>query len=45
VVDLLGAAPAGQRRGTTRAVFTSGHAPVRVLARFGIGAAETASTS
>jgi glutamate racemase len=36
VVDLLGPAPAGQPAGTTRAVFTSGRAPVAALARFGI---------
>jgi glutamate racemase len=36
VVDLLGPAPAGQPAGTTRAVFTSGRAPVAALAQFGI---------
>jgi glutamate racemase len=36
VVDLLGPAPAGARPGSSRATFTSGHAPHAVLARFGI---------
>jgi glutamate racemase len=36
VVDLLGPAPAGARPGSSRATFTSGHAPHEVLARFGI---------
>jgi glutamate racemase len=43
VVDLLGsvhAAPAGNG-GTTRAIFTSGRAPERVLARFGISSGKT----
>jgi glutamate racemase len=36
VVDLLGAAASPPRPGTTRAIFTSGRAPTKVLARFGI---------
>jgi glutamate racemase len=37
VLDLLGP-PAPSRHGTSRAIFTSGHAPHAVLTRFGIGA-------
>ena len=36
VVDLLGAAQTRSQPGTARAIFTSGHAPAAVLARFGI---------
>ena len=43
VVELLG--PAGPAAaGTTRAIFTSGHEPHAVLARFGIGAREPAAS-
>src|ERR1700730_324888 len=38
VVELLGSSQGGT--GTTRAIFTSGHVPAAVLARFGIGVAE-----
>jgi glutamate racemase len=34
---LLGPAPAAQRRGTTRAIFTSGRTPPAALSFFGIG--------
>ena len=44
VVDLLGPAPAGERSGTTRAVFTSGHEPTAALARFGIRSSHPAPT-
>jgi glutamate racemase len=44
VGDLLGVVPDGGHPGTTRAVFTSGRAPVAVLARFGIHPAQPAST-
>ena len=45
VVDLLGPAPLQTGAGTARAIFTSGHAPEAVLARFGIGTAEPALIS
>ena len=45
VGDLLGPAPSTLRAGTTRAIFTSGRAPAKVLARFGIHAGEPASTN
>jgi glutamate racemase len=45
VVDLLGPAPASARRDAARAIFTSGHAPAAVLARFGINAVEPAEAS
>jgi glutamate racemase len=45
VVELLGPAPASARRGTPRAIFTSGRAPAAVLARFGIHAGEPAEAS
>lgn len=38
VTDLLGAPPSPAKHGTARAIFTSGRAPVSVLARFGIDA-------
>ncbi len=38
VVSLLGSKQPGAPAGTARAIFTSGHAPGAVLARFGIGA-------
>jgi glutamate racemase len=38
VADLLGPPPLPARPGTTRAVFTSGHAPTAALAGFGIRA-------
>jgi glutamate racemase len=38
VADLLGPATPAGRAGTTRAIFTSGHAPTAALARFGIHA-------
>jgi glutamate racemase len=50
VVDLLGqlgplgSAPPGQAAGATRAVFTSGRAPVAVLHRFGIQASAPVAT-
>jgi glutamate racemase len=44
VVELLGPAPPQPNSGTTRAIFTSGHAPQAVLARFGIGAIEPVLT-
>jgi glutamate racemase len=44
VIDLLGPAPPAAGAGTTRAIFTSGHAPQAVLARFGIHAAELVRT-
>jgi glutamate racemase len=44
VVSLLGVAPAEARIGTTRAIFTSGHAPAGVLRRFGIHSGEPAAT-
>jgi glutamate racemase len=45
VVELLGPASPQTEAGTTRAIFTSGHAPQAVLARFGIDAIEPALTS
>ena len=36
VVDLIGPAATGTRRGSSRAIFTSGRTPHAVLARFGI---------
>jgi glutamate racemase len=42
VVELLGPPPPQADAGTTRAIFTSGHAPQAVLAHFGIGAIEPA---
>jgi glutamate racemase len=45
VGDLLGPAPSPPRAGTTRAIFTSGREPEKVLARFGIHAGERASTN
>ena len=44
VVDRLGPAAPRTAAGTTRAIFTSGHAPEAVLARFGIDAIEPALT-
>jgi glutamate racemase len=43
VVELLG--PAQGNVGSARAVFTSGRAPEMALARFGIGAAESAASA
>ena len=43
VLQLLGEAPAARNAGTARAVFTSGAAPVAILARFGLRAQEPAS--
>ena len=40
VIDLLGAAAAQPGKGTAHAIFTSGHAPEAVLARFGLLASE-----
>jgi glutamate racemase len=40
VSDLLGAMPARERPGTTRAIFTSGAVPEPILARFGIRSGE-----
>ena len=40
VVDLLGPSRAPAGPGMARAIFTSGHAPADVLARFGIMAGE-----
>jgi glutamate racemase len=40
VVDLLGPPSAQASAGTTRAIFTSGHAPEQVLTRFGIRSSE-----
>jgi len=45
VVDLLGPASGPTHAGTRRAIFTSGSAPVAVLERFGIRAAEPAQTA
>jgi len=45
VADLLGSPPSPTRPGATRAVFTSGHAPTAVLARFGIRAEHPAPTA
>jgi glutamate racemase len=45
VGDLLGPPPPTPRAGTTRAVFTSGHAPIAALARFGIGTGTAAATT
>ena len=45
VADLLGPAAAGERTGTTRAVFTSGRVPTPVLARFGIRSSQAATTN
>jgi glutamate racemase len=44
VAELAGAAPASARNGTARAIFTSGHVPQAVLARFGIHAAAPVTT-
>jgi glutamate racemase len=44
VVHLLGPEPAAGR-GTTRAIFTSGHAPEKALQRFGIGSSEAAASA
>jgi glutamate racemase len=45
VVNLLGSEPAADGRGTTHAIFTSGHAPEKALRRFGIGSNETATSA
>jgi glutamate racemase len=45
VTDLLGTAAAPTRPGITRAVFTSGRAPMAALARFGIYANHPAATA
>ncbi len=44
VVALLGPTPPAVRAGTTRAIFTSGRAPVAVLQRFGVRSAAPAIT-
>lgn len=44
VVELLGPAPSAARSGTTRAIFTTGHAPAAILGRFGIPAHQPAAT-
>lgn len=44
VVNLLGTSQLGAPTGTARAIFTSGHPPAAVLARFGIGANTAAAT-
>jgi glutamate racemase len=44
VVNLLGTEPAAGR-GTTHAIFTSGHAPEKTLRRFGIGSSEPAASA
>ena len=44
VVDLLGPAQTRSQPGTARAIFTSGHAPAAVLARFGIRPGVPAAT-
>jgi glutamate racemase len=45
VADLLGPGSAPTRRGTARAIFTSGRAPAPVLERFGIRADEPVRTT
>jgi glutamate racemase len=40
VVHLLDVAPAANDKGKSRAIFTSGHAPADILARFGMRSAE-----
>jgi len=45
VADLLGPAAAGERIGTTRAIFTSGRLPAAALARFGIRSSQAATTN
>jgi glutamate racemase len=45
VVDLLGPAPPATGAGTARAIFTSGHAPLAALTRFGIFVDEPAQAS
>jgi glutamate racemase len=42
VSDLLGPPPAQNHSGSTKAIFTSGHAPAAALVRFGITAAQRA---
>jgi glutamate racemase len=42
VAHLLDVAPAANDKGATRAIFTSGHAPAEILARFGMRAVEPA---
>lgn len=45
VVNLLGSSPTVAPAGTARAIFTSGHAPAAVLARFGIQIGIPAATA
>jgi glutamate racemase len=45
VVNLLGNEPAADGRGTTHAIFTSGHAPEKALRRFGIDSSEPAASA
>jgi glutamate racemase len=45
VVNLLGTTPPAAPTGTARAIFTSGHAPAAVLARFGIHLGAPAATA
>jgi len=45
VVNLLGTEPAAAGRGTTHAIFTSGHAPAKALRRFGIDSSEPAAST
>lgn len=45
VLDLLGPPTSPMERGTTRALFTSGHLPEAVLARFGIRSGAVAATN
>ena len=40
VTQLLDGAPVANAKGATRAIFTSGHAPAGILARFGMRSAE-----
>jgi len=40
VAHLLDGGPAANDKGATRAIFTSGHAPAEILARFGMRSAE-----
>jgi glutamate racemase len=44
VAHLLDVAPAANDKGATRAIFTSGHAPAEILARFGMRAVEPVSS-
>jgi glutamate racemase len=44
VVQLLGEAPSGREAGTARAFFTSGKAPVAILAGFGLAPGDLASS-